>query len=117
MRRAGPRPDALAMITGEEFWDFERASFDDELDAWRARTAAPVASTSAATTSAIAPAPAASALSATTRADSRPRTVRRDRRPARRVAALVPRSGRGPRVASDTANRRRAAATRQAVGI
>jgi hypothetical protein len=24
-----------------EFWDFERASFDDELDAWRERTAAP----------------------------------------------------------------------------
>ena len=25
----------------EEFWDFERASYDDELDAWRERTAAP----------------------------------------------------------------------------
>jgi hypothetical protein len=24
-----------------EFWDFERASYDDELDAWRERTAAP----------------------------------------------------------------------------
>jgi len=23
----------------EEFWDFERASYDDELDAWRERTA------------------------------------------------------------------------------
>jgi hypothetical protein len=25
-----------------EFWDFDRASFDDELDAWRERTAAAV---------------------------------------------------------------------------
>ena len=32
------------MITArEEFWDFERASYDDELDAWRELTAAPVA--------------------------------------------------------------------------
>jgi len=35
----GPRPDAAAMISAtEEFWDFERASYDDELDAWRERT-------------------------------------------------------------------------------
>jgi len=28
------------MITAnEEFWDFERAGYDDELDAWRERTA------------------------------------------------------------------------------
>jgi len=25
-----------------EFWDFERASYDDELDAWRERTASSV---------------------------------------------------------------------------
>src|SRR3954451_3812215 len=35
----GPQPDAAAMITArDEFWDFERASYDDELDAWRERT-------------------------------------------------------------------------------
>ena len=35
-----PPPDAAAMINAtEEFWDFERASYDDELDAWRDRTA------------------------------------------------------------------------------
>lgn len=29
------------MITAtEEFWDFERASYEDELDAWRERTTA-----------------------------------------------------------------------------
>ena len=39
----GPRPDAAAMISAtEEFWDFERASYDDELDAWRERTAVAV---------------------------------------------------------------------------
>src|SRR4029079_9055583 len=38
-----PRPDAAAMISAtEEFWDFERASYDDELDAWRERTAVAV---------------------------------------------------------------------------
>ena len=25
--------------TNDEYWDFDRASFDDELDAWRERTA------------------------------------------------------------------------------
>ena|SRR6186997_1935797 len=42
MPGVGSRPDAAAMISAtEEFWDFERASYDDELDAWRERTAAP----------------------------------------------------------------------------
>jgi hypothetical protein len=42
MLGAGPRPDAPGMINaGLEYWDFERASFDDELDAWRERTAEP----------------------------------------------------------------------------
>src|SRR6186997_869743 len=42
MPGVGSRRDAAAMISAtEEFWDFERASFDDELDAWRDRTAAP----------------------------------------------------------------------------
>jgi hypothetical protein len=41
MPGVGSRPDAAAMISAtEEFWDFERASYDDELDAWRERTAA-----------------------------------------------------------------------------
>jgi hypothetical protein len=40
MPGTGPRPDAAPMINAtEEFWDFERASYDDELDAWRERTA------------------------------------------------------------------------------
>ena len=40
MPGVGSRPDAAAMISAtEEFWDFERASYDDELDAWRERTA------------------------------------------------------------------------------
>ena len=38
------RRDRGAMIRAdEEFWDYERASFDDELDAWRERTAGGVA--------------------------------------------------------------------------
>ena len=37
MPPAARRPDAPGMITAtEEFWDFDRASYDDELDAWRA---------------------------------------------------------------------------------
>ena len=43
MPAAASPPDAAAMISAtEEFWDFERASYDDELDAWRERTAAAV---------------------------------------------------------------------------
>jgi hypothetical protein len=47
------------MITAtEEFWDFERATFDDELDAWRARTAAPESRRAAQTGRAVALRPA-----------------------------------------------------------
>ena len=47
MSVVGPRPDAAAMISAtEEFWDFERASYDDELDAWRERTTATAVSSS-----------------------------------------------------------------------
>jgi hypothetical protein len=48
----------------EEFWDVERASYDDELDAWRERTAfAPVLG------------------SALISSNGHPQTVGRDRRP------------------------------------
>jgi hypothetical protein len=61
----------------DEYWDFDRATYEDELDAWRERTAAPVASMPAARRSAtrrvIAPRPATARPPRKARRHSRPR--------------------------------------------
>jgi hypothetical protein len=42
--RAVAESDAATMIrAADEYWDSDRASYEDELNAWRERTAAPVA--------------------------------------------------------------------------
>jgi hypothetical protein len=86
--------DAVAtMQTRGEYWDSDRATFEDELNAWRERTAAPVvADLSAATT---------------TRLASRHATTRRPIAIARHPIAV----GRRP------VARRRPAATRRAGSV
>jgi len=44
MPRGPPESMLPSMIrASDEYWDFDRASYEDELDAWRERTAAPMA--------------------------------------------------------------------------
>jgi hypothetical protein len=75
MPGVGCRRDAAAMISAtEEFWDFERSSYDDELDAWRERTASP------ATFAPATLAPATFAPAAVSSPDDHPRIVGRDSR-------------------------------------
>jgi len=68
----------------DEYWDFDRATYEDELDAWRERTAAPVAARAAVSR------PLARRVMASRPVTARPpRNARRQSRPRIAIAGSV----------------------------